>query len=334
MKFALAYDMMSKVSPNPMSRGDITRHALLAEKLGFDSIWAGETHGAAPRHGHLPSPLQALAAISFATKKLRLGTGVLLLPVYDPLRLAEDVATIDCLSNGRMVLGVALGSNVNREYFNVPKNDLGGRFEEAVSLVKEFWTRPEVSHEGTHFAYRRVAVIPKPVQKPHPPVLIGGGTLTGAERAARLGDGWIGASNHAFDRLNSFVSHYRGALPKGRKGFVASNRVLWVAKTDAGALKSFTPHFTEFAKWYSDRHALKDASGKDVDYVRDVERAMELFAIVGSSDTCIETIEQYDKLGVDQLNLRIRLSGVKSSEFESMIRLLSAKVFPSFAKRD
>ncbi|MBI4258093.1 MAG: LLM class flavin-dependent oxidoreductase [Thaumarchaeota archaeon] len=333
MKFALAYDMLSKDPNNPVSPRDLTGHALLAEKLGFDSIWAGESHGASPRHGHLPSPLHALSAICFATKRIRLGTGVLLLPIYDPLKLAEDVATIDCLSGGRVVLGAALGSGVNRDHFNVPRKDLGGRFEESISLIKELWTSPQVSHNGKHFTYQKVGVIPKPFQKPHPPILIGGGTSQGAERAAKLGDGWIGASNHSKDKLAVLVSHYKKTVPKGNRSFVAANRVLWVEKSNSGAVKNFTPYFTEFAKWYSERNALKDASGRDVDYVGDLGGAMEQFAIVGSAETCIDTIEKYAKIGVDQLNLRIRLPGVKGNEFERMIRLLSTKVFSYFPKR-
>ena len=309
------------------------RHAVMAEKMGFHSIWAGESHQSRLRSGHSPSPLLTLAALSSVTKSLRLGTGVLLLPLYDPLKLAEDTAAVDCLSGGRLALGVALGGEPNREYFNVPEEDLGNRFEEAVRLVRELWREPQVSHSGKHFTYRNVSVTPKPLQEPCPPILIGGGRFAGAARAATLGDGWIGASNHTRARLKVLIARYKASLSKNQQGDVTANRVLYLDRDSSSARQRGLPHFMEFARWYSERGALWDSKGRPIDYKDNSEALIEELALIGSPDDCIEGIERYEKLGVNQLNLRIKLPGMKRGQVENAMRLLSQRVFPHFAER-
>jgi alkanesulfonate monooxygenase SsuD/methylene tetrahydromethanopterin reductase-like flavin-dependent oxidoreductase (luciferase family) len=333
LRFGLAYDLLTADAGAPLATGEITRHARLAENLGFDSIWAGESHQRVLAHGHLPSPLLGLAAIAAVTNKIRLGTGVLLLPLYDPHRLAEDTAVLDCLSSGRLILGLALGGVPNRKAYNIPRGESTKLFEEALTVLKKLWSETEVSFAGAHFTCEQVSIVPRPLQEGGPPILIGGGTPAWAARAARLAAGWIGASNYGRTLLKELIGHYRGALEGKRSGFVAVNRVIYIARDDSTAEESGVPFFKDFANWYLSRGALKTGRTiSSLDGEESLRSAMSDLAIIGSPDTCIKTIEEYEEIGVDQLNLRVRLPDMTSNQTEDAMKLIAERVFPHFPK--
>ncbi len=156
-----------------------------AEKLGVDGIWVTEHHFT---YGYTPSPLTFLSAVAARTTSVRLGTAVLLPDLYHPLRLAEDVATVDILSKGRVELGVGLGS-VSQEFenFNVDPKRRVSMLREVLDILRLAWTGEEFSYRGQHFDLGPVTVIPRPVQQPHPPILGGAISIAGAQRVARWG---------------------------------------------------------------------------------------------------------------------------------------------------
>jgi alkanesulfonate monooxygenase SsuD/methylene tetrahydromethanopterin reductase-like flavin-dependent oxidoreductase (luciferase family) len=153
----------------------------LAESSGFDSAWVSEHHGASD--GYLPSLLPMLAAFATVTQRIALGTGVVLTPFHDPLRLAEDAAVVDQLSGGRLILG--LGSGWREEEFRafgVPKAERVLRTVETVEILRRAWTGRRFSFEGRAFRHDRVRVTPPPAQRGGPPIYLGGY----AERAFKL----------------------------------------------------------------------------------------------------------------------------------------------------
>lgn len=177
-----------------------------AEDAGFESLFLPEhTHIPAAREspwpggGELPryyarthDPLLALAAIAATTERLRLGTGVTLVIERDPIVLAKEVATLDHLSGGRVVLGV--GAGWNREEMRNHGTDPRRRMavlRERVLAMRALWTQDEAEFHGEHVDFDPVWSWPKPVQRPHPPVLVGGDGPTVADRVLELGDGWI-----------------------------------------------------------------------------------------------------------------------------------------------
>src|ERR671934_3158129 len=133
----------------------------LAETLGFDSAWVSEHHGSSD--GYMPSLLPVLAAFAAATERIKLGTGVVLTPFHHPLRLAEDAATVDLISGGRLILGLGLGWRQEEfRMFGVPIRERVGRTTETVEILRRAWTAERFDHDGRAFRYEQVRVTPRP----------------------------------------------------------------------------------------------------------------------------------------------------------------------------
>lgn len=165
---------------------DTLELAKLAEGAGFESFWLAEHHGSSD--GYNPALLTFLSAVAGVTERLQIGTGVMLAPLHHPLRVAEDAAVLDNISDGRLNLGLGLGW-VAEEYrmFGVPTKGRGKRLEEFVEVLRRAWTGERFSFEGKIFNFDEVLVRPAP-SRPIP-IWLGGGTPPALERAARMGDG-------------------------------------------------------------------------------------------------------------------------------------------------
>ena len=187
---------------------DATGVARRAEELGFDSLWVPEhpavpVTSAAPFPGTTDAPIPrvvsrmvdpfvALARASAVTRRIRLGTGVCLPPERNPLLLAKEVATLDHLSGGRLLLGI--GAGWLKEEIEI----MGGNFPhrwtqtyEAIQAMKELWTKDEAEYHGTYYEFPPVRSFPKPFQKPNPPILLGGSARNVFKRIVAWGDGWM-----------------------------------------------------------------------------------------------------------------------------------------------
>jgi probable F420-dependent oxidoreductase len=162
----------------------------LAERSGFDSAWVSEHHGSSD--GYLPSLLPMLAAFAARTGRIALGTGVVLAPFHDPLRLAEDAAVVDQLSGGRLVLGLGIGWREEEfRMFGVPMDERARRTEETVEVLRRAWTGRRFSFEGRSFTYDRVRVTPPPARPGGPPIYLGGYADRAIRRCGRIADGYI-----------------------------------------------------------------------------------------------------------------------------------------------
>ena len=175
--------------------------ATTAEELGYSTLWVAD-------HVIFPSkieggyafnpedpfldPLTVLAALAYKTTKVKLGTAVLILPYRHPLATAKALATIDVLSGGRTVVGVGAGW-LEQEFtaLGTSIKERGARTNETMDIFKAVWTQETPGYAGKHFQFADIKFIPKPVQKPHPPILVGGMTKGALRRTARRGDGWI-----------------------------------------------------------------------------------------------------------------------------------------------
>jgi probable F420-dependent oxidoreductase len=157
------------------------------EAKGFDSLWLTERVT-----GPGPDPLVALAVAAGRTRKLKLGTSVLVVPGRNPVVLAKELATLDRLSGGRLLPGVGLGAPVPAEHraFGVDRGQRAGLFDEALSLMRRLWTEDDVHHDGEHFRVEGVSLRPRPVQDPID-VWLGGISPSELRRTGRLGDGWL-----------------------------------------------------------------------------------------------------------------------------------------------
>ena len=195
------------IVPLPAYTLNPTFIAKKAEELGFESLWYHEhpilpvtsaspfpaTGGDIPwTYRHFTEPYISLAMAAAVTSKIKLGTGITLVPERNPLILAKEISVLDRHSNGRFIFGV--GAGWNREEADMMGADFDHRWtqsEEAVSALKQLWTNEQAEFHGRYYNFPPVYSYPKPVQKPHPPVLLGGQAKNVLQRVVRWGDGWL-----------------------------------------------------------------------------------------------------------------------------------------------
>ena len=171
--------------------------ATSAEELGFDSVWVSEhvfnVDYVYERIGSRPyyDPLAVLSYVAAITNKVSLGTSVLVLPYHNPIRLAKTAATLDAMSGGRLLLGVGVGLiRQELEAMGCPFSERGAVTDETIAIMKELWGREDPSYDGRYHRFSGMKFSPKPIQKPHVPLLIGGVSRSAIRRAVRTGDGW------------------------------------------------------------------------------------------------------------------------------------------------
>ena len=151
---------------------DILAQIEFGDELGFDTAWLGELHFI-PSFSCLASPLMILAAAAQRTRRIRLGTAVTLLPLHNPVKMAEDAAALDVLSGGRLEFGVGRGATpIYFAGYNVPQEESRERFEESLQMILHAWTDERLTYQGKHFQVKDLPLAPRPVQKPHPPIRI------------------------------------------------------------------------------------------------------------------------------------------------------------------
>ncbi len=199
VRFGLWYDFRNP-PPSRLSFEDLYKQNLeqiaWAESLGFDSVWLTEHHFVAD--GYTPSPLVIAAAISQLTRTMQIGTNLMLLPLADPVRLAEDAATLSILSDGRFDLGVGLGyRQLEFDYFKRSLKNRPSLMEEGVDVIRQAWTGQPIHVDGKRFQVDGLAVAPKPMRAPK--LLMGGMAEPAIARAARLGDGFLSTGGIGHD---------------------------------------------------------------------------------------------------------------------------------------
>jgi len=194
--------------PLPAYLVDVGAMARKAEELGFESFWCAEhpfipvqsasrfpgaEDGIIPEaYSHFVDPFVALARASGTTTRIKLGTGIVLVPERHPLLLAKEVSTLDLFSGGRFLFGIGAGRL--REETEIMGGDFDHRWtqtRESVLAMKELWTKTDAEFHGKYYDFPPVRSYPKPAQKPHPPVLLGGGAKNVLQRVASWGDGWL-----------------------------------------------------------------------------------------------------------------------------------------------
>jgi probable F420-dependent oxidoreductase len=197
------------------------RVAKAAEQAGLESVWTGE-HVVLPDPRVAPSPsepqtpfldpLIALSHIAAHTVELRLGTGVIILPQRNPLVLAKELASLDVVSKGRLIFGLGAGY-LEPEFraLGAPFEQRGAVTDEAIEVLKALWTMEKPAHTGQFFSFAGIDAQPRPVQKPHPSIVVGGISRYGARRAVRYGNGWYGfftdleATKRCLDWIHGFI---------------------------------------------------------------------------------------------------------------------------------
>ncbi len=216
------------------NREAITAFAKLAEEHGFDSLWVSDhvvvprgldsrypyrRDGAFPVQPEVPM-LEPIATLLFAaavTERVKLGTTVLIIPMRNPIVTAKQLASLDVLSNGRLILGVGAGwMEEECEMLGVPFKQRGARLDEYIQLFKALWTEENPSFHGKFWQIEEVGFAPKPIQRPHPPIWVGGHSAPALRRAGRMADGWHAVGIEPDHLREQFQEVQRHAQEAGR----------------------------------------------------------------------------------------------------------------------
>ena len=314
------------------SQLDLITHV---ESLGFDHIWLTEHHFV--EDGYNPALIPTAAAIAARTRRIRIGTFVLLLPFHNPLRLAEDVTCIDILSNGRFDFGVGQGYVESEfEKQGVPRKQRAPRTTEGIELIRRLWTEENVSFEGQYNRISNVTLHPRPVQQPHPPIWIGSRSEIAVTRAAKMGFHLMGAFGPDMGALYRTTLKEAGHDPSAFN--LAQLRMVYCAPTAEQAWEEVGPHLRhmlhQYNVWLSE---AKDYEG-DTSILSDLPPANQLrhsaYAtdmMIGSPDEVSAKIEQFSKdFDCTHLVMSTQMPGADPTKTKRSLDLFARDVMPRF----
>jgi alkanesulfonate monooxygenase SsuD/methylene tetrahydromethanopterin reductase-like flavin-dependent oxidoreductase (luciferase family) len=318
MKFGLFYQLPCAPDQNEVTRYHETMEQIVyADELGFDTAWLAELHFNRP-FSIMPAPLIFATAIAQSTQRIRLGTAVALLPLQHPLRTAEDAATVDILSQGRLEFGAGRGTiAIHFQGFNVSRDESRERFEEALTIIEQAWTQETCTFTGKYFQVPTTTVVPKPLQKPHPPLRIAANSPETAMFAGERGYAvFVASPINPFPKLPEHIESYRSAFRvaghQEKKEDVAVLFPAYVADTEAQVRQEVETSFMHYFRTVSHQARLgeRDHSASYA-YLREVRKRMdaitweqvdETMALYGPPETCIRKIrEAYQRCGMAQL---------------------------------
>jgi alkanesulfonate monooxygenase SsuD/methylene tetrahydromethanopterin reductase-like flavin-dependent oxidoreductase (luciferase family) len=286
--------------------------AVEAERLGFDSVWVSEHHFV--DDAYLPSLLPVCAAIVARTERITVGTGLLLAPLYEPIRLAEDAATVDLLSHGRFVLGIGLGWREEEfEVLRVPLSERAARLEGAVSACRQAWSGQPV-RGGPGLSYPGPYVSPLPATDGGPPIWIGALSEAGVRRAGRIADGFMATevTPESMAQQISWVGEELAAAGRDAGSFTFSVHLPTFAYEGDGqrAWRTIEP-FHRYVSWkYEDMEHARRSGGPPQpppDADGPAEAALRESIIFGTAEEVAARIRRFDEAAGGDLHFIARL---------------------------
>lgn len=322
-----------------------------AESAGFDYYWITEQHFLI-EIGHCPAPDMFLAALSQRTTRLRLGLGVVLLPLHNPVYVAERVATLDVLSNGRAEFGTGRGTSnymVEGLGFDPDEGREVGR-EALAAIIKMYDSEFFPGHKGKHFDIPARHIVPRPIQRPHPPLWIAATNLDTYEYAGSQGFGVIGVTRNTPEETKAAIERYRAAVraatPETLVGRVANDHVavFGIACCDRDD-RVGRDIACAAARWYygdndAELNHARFATAGGVEKVRARIAALSNddliangMALGGNPDAICRQLEKWVAIGLDQMVFMIQAGDTTHDQVMRSIELLGEKVIPRFASR-
>ena len=301
----------------------------LADRLGFDSVTKTAHYSAHPFQMLQLVPM--LARFTAEAPRLRLNAGVILLPLLSPLHVAEEFATLDVMSGGKIILGVGLGyRDVEFKAFGVPRRERARRLEDNLVAIRRLWTEDKVSMKTGHFELDEASCLPKPLQQPHPPIWVGANADPAIERAARLGDCWYIGPAVEIRTIERQMTLYRHALDVAGKPFpteLPMRREVFVAKTRDDAVRLCEPYLG--AK-YAAYHAWgQDLPSGDRSLDQKFEGLIGDRFLIGSPDEVAEQIVAiHRRLGVNHLVMSTEWAGMSQELAFETIEMIAKELIP------
>jgi len=304
----------------------------LARAVGFSSIWASQHYLSDPFTYFQPIP--TLARLAADARGMILGTGVLLLPLLHPVDVAEQLATLDVISDGRLVFGVGLGYRdvENRALGHDPK-DRVSRLVEGLEVVERLWSGEPVTYEGKHFKLQSTRISMRPMQSPRPPVWLAANSDGGVRRAARLADAWLMNPHATMATLERQLGLFRTTrrelgrppaieTPLIKECYVAPD----MATAFAEAATFIGPKYGAYRRWEQDK-ALPPGETFDASFA---ELARDRFIIGDPARVVDEIARCREQLGVTTMIFRLQWPGMDQEKVLRSIRLLGQKVLLKF----
>jgi probable F420-dependent oxidoreductase len=311
--------------------------AVEAEALGFSSAWVTEHHF--NDDGYLPSPLIACTAIAARTTTLRVGQAVLLLPLRNPVRLAEDLAVLDVLSGGRLDVGVGMGYR-DAEYLGtgVPVAQRRARFEEGLEILHRAWAGDTFDYDGRCFTLRGVRVRPRPLQRPHPPLWFGAKSVAGLRRAAAYNAAFLLPMTPPLADVSEQAAAFRRALEAaghaGREATIALMREVWVAESTDAAWAEIGDAFRyTYTRTYGPQHipyhdGLRRIESPDDPFLMSPGFRTDRM-IYGDPDAVVGDIHRFvAATGATELICRFALPGLPHDRVLASMRRFAHDVMP------
>jgi alkanesulfonate monooxygenase SsuD/methylene tetrahydromethanopterin reductase-like flavin-dependent oxidoreductase (luciferase family) len=309
---------------------DHLNQIIQCESLGYDDVWLTEHHFC--EDGHSPSIIPLASAIAVLTKKIRIGTGVLLLPLHNAIRIAEDTATIDILSNGRFELGVGIGYRPQEfETLSVNLSDRAALINEGIEIIKKLWAGGFVSFEGNHYSLKDVFLEPKPLQRPGPPLWVGGFAAAAAKRAARLGDGYIGTGEMT-EQAKIFRDEWHRLERTGEPQLAGGHFWLVASKTPDKTFAEIAPHvlyqIETYNKWLGEAGQTLFPAVKTADELKQ----LGILNCVSPQHACDLIGDYVESTGIQRYYTWTVPPGYPVTKMTEHLSLFAQEVMPQFKR--
>lgn len=346
MKFALFTHVPWPEGADPSRLfAEAVEQAVLAEQLGFHSVWLAEHHFS--RYSIGSSSLVLAAAIAAQTARIRMGTGVLIPTLHNPIRLAEDTATLDCISGGRLDVGFGRGT-FGYEYggFGVDEAESQARFQESVRIVQGLWTTPEFSYDGDFYTLNRLNLAPPPAQTPHPPIYIAA-SYTQQTLDFLVSNGHnlciavVQDTQKSLELCQRYLSLAADAGVSASLADVPFFRYFYVAEDEEQAHRDTEPHINwilDIMQWrrnfregseiphrIADWRSVRTELPLSYDYVRSNR------AVIGTPQQCAANIAELQAQGVEYFGCNFAMGGIPHDKVMRSMQLFADEVMPKFS---
>ena len=355
MKFGLMYEIQVR---EPHYEGieherykQVMAQAELADEVGFDHFWTVEHHFLR-EFSHCSAPEVLYGAISQRTKRIRIGHAVALLPgqYNHPVRVAERAAVLDIVSDGRMDLGTGRSTTlIEMDGFQVDPEETKEQWEEAIRMIPRMWMEDPFSHEGRFYCIPPRSVVPKPVQKPHPPLWVACSQPDSFRQAGEMGLGALCFSLGGYEQMAERAGIYRDGIKRAKpvgkfvNDQIAALCMIHCAENDEQAREAARPEAMWFigkaesfyAPWQGrkipDSYKFAVGAVQQERVGRSFEEFVESGAFaMGTPDTIIKVLKKYQESGVDQVLCFMQMGNLPHARIMNSISLFGRKVIPYF----
>lgn len=305
--------------------------ARTANKLGYSYITKGQHYAMGPVQAFQQVPF--LSRIMAEAPDAKIVTGIMLLPLHKPLDIAEQLATLDVMSGGRLVFGSGIGyRDVEFKAFGVDPKDRGKRFEENLIAIKRLWTETSVTMKGSHFELDNASISMMPAQKPTPPFWIGANVDAGIRRAARMADAWFINPHQRIDIIERQLVIYRQELEAAGKPepeVLPMMRECFVGRTHEEAMNSARPYmeakYQAYHQWGQDKSMAKGDDDLNLSFDELVENRF----VVGSVEEVAEKLSGYrERLGVNVIIPAFQWIGTPHEQVLEQLHRFAQEVMP------